>query len=240
MLLRQVGKQHLAHQRRALSFPDHQDYIDATSPIYALIHQLEMKFVCDRQAKQVGNCSAVKSRQQGDSHEGAQFRRIGHVGEHLNHSDQGPDHAESRRAISYCAINLLPFVQMRQKIVSVAFEIVPNEISVVAIRDETNALGKKRVLYFDLFKSDGSLLPRNLCQASQFVDQVALTHSAKRKGKFGAKRQAVENRRKWKSYKCGGEGAAKNHDCRVDIEKHPQIAAHEYERAEDDSPRQQA
>jgi hypothetical protein len=32
----------------------------------------------------------------------------------------------------------------------------------------------------------------------------------------------------------------KNHDRRMDIEKHPQIAAHEYERAEDDSPRQQA
>src|SRR5262245_12515081 len=109
---------------------------------------------------------------------------------------------------------------MRQKIVSGAFEIVPNEISVVAICGETNALGKKRVLYFDLFKTDRSLLPRNLCQASQFVDQIALTHSAKRKGI--------------------GEGAAKNHDCRMDIEKHSQIAAHEYERAEDDSPRQQA
>ena len=38
----------------------------------------------------------------------------------------------------------------------------PNEIAVVDIRDETNSLDKKRILYFDLFEADGSLLPRNL------------------------------------------------------------------------------
>jgi len=50
----------------------------------------------------------------------------------------------------------------------------------------------------------------------------------------------VEDRSQRKPDERGGEGAAKNDDCRMDVEKHPQIAAHENERGENDRPRQQA
>ena len=113
-----------------------QDSIDDQSPSDFLIHQLEMKFVCNRQAKKVGNCGAVKGRQQGDSHEGFQFRWIGHVGEHLHHSDQSPDPAKSRRAISYCAVNLLPFVQP----LGAKFAFSPRRISQHDLVDELAGL----------------------------------------------------------------------------------------------------
>ena len=129
---------------------------------------------------------------------------------------------------------------MCEEIVSVAFEIVANKIAVVAVGNEPDALGKERILYFDLFETDWSLLAGNFGQASQFVDQVALTHSAKRKGKFGAERQAMEDRREWEAYQCSSEAAAKDHDGRMDVEEHPQVAAHENERGEDNCPCQQA
>ena len=95
------------------------------------------------------------------------------------------------------------------KIVAVAFEIVANEIRAITVGDEANALGKKRILDFDLFETDRPLLPRNLGQTGQFIDQIAWTHSPKCKGEFGAERQAVEDRRQRKSYECGSEGSAK-------------------------------
>ena len=126
------------------------------------------------------------------------------------------------------------------EIVSVAFEIVPNKIAVVAVGDEPDAFRKKGIFYFYLFEPDRPLLSRNFRQPGQLVDEIALTHSTKRKGEFGPERQAIEDRRKRKAYQCGCEGAAKDDDGRMDVEEHPQIAAHQNERGKDDGPRQQA
>src|SRR3954471_17445329 len=47
MLFRQVGQQHLAHQRRALEIPDHQDAVDDQRAIGLLVDQLAVQLVGD-------------------------------------------------------------------------------------------------------------------------------------------------------------------------------------------------
>jgi hypothetical protein len=50
----------------------------------------------------------------------------------------------------------------------------------------------------------------------------------------------VENRGQREADQRGCKGTAKNHDGGMNIEEHPQIAAHENERGEDNRPGQQA
>ena len=49
MLLWQVGKQHLAHECRALAFTNHQNPVDDQRAVDFLIHQLEVQLVGNRQ-----------------------------------------------------------------------------------------------------------------------------------------------------------------------------------------------
>ncbi len=240
VLLRQVGKQHLTHECRALAFTDHQNPVDDQRTVDFLIHQFEVKLVGKWQTQQVGDRCPVEGCQQCNRHERSELGWVGHIGKHLHHADQGADHAEGRRAIADRAIDFLPLVQMREKIVPVAFEVVADEVAIVAVGDETDTFGEERILDLDLFETNRSRLPRNFGKAGQFIDQIALTHAAQRESEFCPKRQAMEDRRKRKTDQSSCESAAEDHDGGMRIEEHPQIAAHENERGKDHYPRQQA
>src|SRR5262249_61468853 len=84
--------------------------------------------------------------------------RMRHIGEHLNHSDQRADHTEGRRAVADRAINLLALVEVRQEDVAIALHVVANEIDVIAVGDEADSLGQKRIFDFHLFEPNGPCL----------------------------------------------------------------------------------
>ena len=205
-----------------------------------LVDQLEMQLVGDRQAEQIGERRAVECRQQRARHERTELGRIGHVGEHLHHADQRADHAEGRRAVADGAVDLLAFVEMGEEVVAVALEIVADEIGVVAVGDEADALGQERVVDLDLFQADRALLAGDFGEPGEFVDQFALGHAAHREGEFGAERQAVEDRGERKADQGGGERAAENDDERMLADEHVQVAAHQDHEADDADAAQQA
>ena len=174
VLFRQIGDQHFAHERRALRLADHEDAVDDERAIDLLVGEFEMQLIGDRQAEDVGHHRAVERRQQRGRHERAELGRIGHVGEHLHHADQRADHAEGGRAVADRAIDFLALVEMAQEIVAVALEIVADEFGVIAVGDEANALGEKRIFDLDLLQPDRALLARDLGEAGDLVDQFAL------------------------------------------------------------------
>jgi hypothetical protein len=91
-----------------------------------------------------------------------------------------------------------------------------------------------------LFQSHRALLAGNFGEAGEFVDQIALAHAPQRKGEFGPKRNAVDERRQRKANQCSGEGAAENDDEGVLADEHMQVAAHQNHEANDRGPCQQA
>ena len=196
-----------------------------------------MQLVGDRKAEKIGDRRAVECRQQRNRHIGAELGRIGHVGEHLHHSDQGADHAECRRAIADGAIDFLPFVEMGQEVVAVALEVVADEVVVVAVGDEADALGQERILDLDLFEPERPLLARDLGEPRDLVDQIALGDAPQGESELRPERQAMKDRRERKPDQRGGKRAAENHDRRVNVGKHPQIAAHHDERDQHDASR---
>ncbi len=234
MLFRQIRKQHLAHQGRALRLADHQNSVDDQRAIDLLVDQLEMQLVGDRQTEQIGHGRAIERRQQRHGHERTELRGIGHVGEHLHHADQRADHAEGRRAIADGAIDLLPFVKMGEKVVAVALEVVANKRAVVAVGNEADALGEKRIVDFDLLQADRALLACNFGKTGKLIDQIALAHPPHREGELHPERQAVEDRSKRKADQRCGEGAAENDDEGMGVEEHRNVAAHEDEREQND------
>ena len=143
---------------------------------------------------------------------GAELRRIGHVGEHLHHADQRADHAEGRRAIADGAIDLLAFVEMSQEIVAVAFEVVADEIHVVAVGHVAHALGQERVLDVLFFESDRPLLAGHFGETRDLVDQFARSPAAHGEDELHANRQAVHDRRQRKADQGRGGRAAENDD----------------------------
>ena len=155
--------------------------------------QLELQLVGDRQTEQVGDGGAVERGEQRHRHIGAELRRIGHIGEHLHHADQGADHAEGRRAIAEGAVDLLALVEMNQKIVAVAFEIVADKVDVVAVGDVAHPLGQKRILDVLFFEADRPLLARHLSEPRDLVDQVARSPTAHVEDELHAQRQAVHD-----------------------------------------------
>ena len=102
------------------------------------------------------------------------------------------------------AINLLAFVEMGQEVVAVALEIVADEIGVVAVGDEADALGQERIVDLDLFQADRALLAGDFGEPGKFVNEVALAHAPQREGEFGAERQAVHDRGERKADEGGG------------------------------------
>ena len=67
---------------------------------------------------------------------------------------------------------------MGEEVVAVALEIVADEIGVIAVGDEADALGQERVFDLDLFQSDRALLAGDLGKAGDLVDQLALASCA--------------------------------------------------------------
>ena len=63
---------------------------------------------------------------------------------------------------------------MGEEVVAVALEIVADEVGVVAVGDEADALGEERIVDLDLFQPDRALLARDLGEAGDLVDQFAL------------------------------------------------------------------
>ena len=152
----------------------------------------------------------------------------------LHHADQRADHAEGRRAVADRAIDLLALVEMNEEVVAVALEVVPDEIVVIAVGHEADALGEERVLDLDLFEPDRPLLAGDLGEAGDLVDQLALGGPTHREGKARPERQPVEHRGERETDQRGRERAAENHDESVRIREHSQIAAHQNERNEHD------
>ena len=56
---------------------------------------------------------------------------------------------------------------MGEEIVAVAFEVVANEVGVVAVGDEAHALGQERILDLLLFEPDRALLAGDLGEAAR-------------------------------------------------------------------------
>ena len=122
---------------------------------------------------------------------------------------------------------------MGEEVVAVALEIVADEIGVVAVGDEADALGQERVFDLDLFQPDRPGLARDFGEAREFVDQFALGHAAHGEGEFRAERQAVHDRGERKADQRGGERPAENHDERMLADEHVQVAAHQDHEADD-------
>ena len=123
---------------------------------------------------------------------------------------------------------------MQQEIVAVALEIVADEFQIVAVGDVANSLGEERLVGFDLFEADRTLLARDLGDAGQFVDQVARRQAAQGEGEFGAERQAMEHRRQRKPDQRRGERAAEDDDDGMDVVEHVEVAAHQDQRRQYD------
>ena len=138
------------------------------------------------------------------------------------------------------AIDLLAFVEMGEEVVAVALEIVADELGIVAVGDEANALGEERVLDLDLFQADRPLLACDLGQSGNLVDQFALGGAPHGEGELGAERQAVEDRGQREADQGGGERAAENDDDGVIAHEHAQVAAHQHQGRDDGRPGDQA
>ena len=82
---------------------------------------------------------------------------------------------------------------MRSKIVAIAFEVVANKISVVAVGDEADAFGKEWVVDLDLFEPYRALLSCNFGKTGDFVHQVALAYAPQGEGEFGAEGKSVKD-----------------------------------------------
>ena len=193
MLFGQISEQHLAHERRALGLADHQNPVNDQRAVDLFVDEFEVQLVGDRQAQEVRHRRSIKCCQQGHGHERAEFGRIGHVCKHLHHTDQCSDHPEGGGTVTDCPVDFLSFVEMRKKIIAIALEVVANEISIVAIGNETDTLGKEWIFDLDLLEPYRTLLSRNLGETSDFIHQVALAHTSQREGEFGAERKSVKN-----------------------------------------------
>ena len=129
---------------------------------------------------------------------------------------------------------------MGEEVVAVALEIVADEIGVVTVGDEADALGQERIVDLDLFQPDRTLLARDLGKAGQFVDQFALRHAAHGEGELHAERQTVNHRREGEADQRRRKRPAEDHDEGVGVDEHAQVAAHEDQRAQDRGAGQQA
>lgn len=194
MLLRQIGQQHFAHERRALGVADHQDAVDDQRAVGFLVEQLAVQLVGDRKAEQVRDERAVEGGEQRGRHERAELGRIGHVGEHLHHADQRADHAERRGAVADGAVDLAAFVEVHEEVVAVALEIVADEIEVVTVGDVADALGQERLVGLDLFEADRALLAGDFGDTGELVDEVVRRQAAHGESELGAEWKAVQER----------------------------------------------
>ena len=188
-----------------------------------------MQLIGDGQAEDVGDKSAVQRCQQGCRHERAEFRRIGHVGEHLHHADQRADHPEGRRAVADGAIDFLALVEVSQEIVAVALEIVANEFGVIAVGDEADAFGQIGIFDLDLLQTERTLLAGDFGDRGDLVNQFTLGQAPHGEGELRPQRQAVNDRTKGKADQRSRERSAKNDNNGVIAEEHPDIATHQHD-----------
>ena len=141
--------------------------------------------------------------------------------------EQRSDHPERRSAIPDGAIDLLALVEMGQEVVAVALEVVANEVGVVAVGDEADALGEERIVDLDLLEPDRSDLAGDLGDPGDLIDQLALGRVPHRERELGAERQAMEDRDERKPDQGGGERAAENDDDGMIGKIHAEIATHQ-------------
>ena len=123
---------------------------------------------------------------------------------------------------------------MGEEVVAVALQIVADEIGVIAVGDEAHALGEEGIFRRDLFQPDRSGLARDLGKPGEFVDQLARADAAQREREAHAERQTMQHGGERKADQGRGERAAENDDDGVDVVEHPQVAAHQDERDDDD------
>jgi len=140
---------------------------------------------------------------------------------------QRADHAESGRTVADRAVNLLALVEMGEEIVAVAFQVVADEVGVIAVGDEADALAEKRVLGLDLFQADRACLARNIGNAGNLIDQVALRDPAQREDKLHPHRDAVKHRAQGKADQGRGKRAPENDNEGMGVHEHTQITAHQ-------------
>src|SRR5260370_197201 len=169
-----VGGEDTAQEGGGCGGGDDRAAVDDEGAIDLLVDELEMQLVGERQADQVRDRGAVERREQRHRHIGAELGGIGHVGEHLHHADERADHAEGGRAVAHRAVDLLALVEVGEKDVAVALEIVADEIDVIAVGDEADALGEEPILRLDLLEPDRALLAGDVGERRNLLDQGAL------------------------------------------------------------------
>ena len=138
-----------------------------------------------------------------------------------------PTMPKAGRAVADRAIDLLALVEMGEKFVAIAFEIVADELRVIAVGDKPDALGEERVLDFDLFEPDRSLLACDFGKRGDLVDQFALGRAPHREGKFGSQWQPMKYRGQRETDQSGGKRPTENDDDGVIAQEHPEVATHE-------------
>ena len=116
---------------------------------------------------------------------------------------------------------------MSQKVVAIALEIVTDEIGVVTVGDEANALGQERIIDLDLFQANRTGLAGDFGNAGDFIDQFTLRHPPHREGEFEAKRRPMYDRCEREADQGCSGGAAKNQDGGMFGHEHVQVAAHQ-------------
>jgi hypothetical protein len=123
---------------------------------------------------------------------------------------------------------------MGQKVVAITFQIVADKAGIIAVGDKANSLREERILNVDLFEPDRPLLARNVGKSGQFIDEVTLGHAPHGEGEFGAQRQTMKNRGEREADQGGSKRSTEDHDERMAVEEHAQVATHQDEREEHD------
>src|SRR5215203_2127039 len=147
--------------------------------------------------------------------------------EHLDHADERADHAPGRGAVAHRAIDLLPLLEMMEEDVAVALHRVLDELLVVAVRDIADALGEERVVDLHALERHRAVLAHHLGDLGQLLDELARMRAAHRERELESERQLVRDARERKADHRRGQHAAADHDQRVDVVEHPEVAAEE-------------
>jgi len=116
---------------------------------------------------------------------------------------------------------------MVEEDVAVALHRVLDELLVVAVRDIADALGEERVVDLHALERHRAVLAHHLGDLGQLLDELARMGAAHRERELEPERQPVRDTRERKADHRRGKHAAADHDQRVDVVEHPEVAAEE-------------
>ena len=116
---------------------------------------------------------AVERGEQRRRHGRTELRRVGHVGEHGHHADDGADHAPGRRAIPEGPVDLGALLQVLQEDVAVALHGVLDEVAVVAVGHVAEPLRQEGVLDLHVLEGHRAALADHLGDLRDLRDEVA-------------------------------------------------------------------